>query len=134
MRTLKFRVWAKSEWDGHFSSKVFTMPEMMNGDPFDYFSDDPMNRWHMQEDIEQFTGLHDITGRELYEGDRVAYETVETVRRHNGTTLEGVIIWQEKAGRFGIREFRDGAYYSDKVRPLAQINLTYIGNIHEGEA
>jgi len=70
----------------------------------------------------QYIGLKDITGRELYEGDYIVYET------QPGVIHEGEIYWQEKGARFGIKE--KGGFHP---RAAAQINLAYIGNIYENK-
>ena len=82
---------------------------------------------------EQFTGLHDAKGREIYEGDRVRLHAAnDTLSPYFGwgELTEGdevVVEWVYAGGWFPFVATDDEPY------PLAH-NCEVIGNIHEGEA
>jgi hypothetical protein len=62
---LKFFYTDGKEW----ITKVFTLDEIMNGEPFDYISDSPFFRYYKMVDRVQYIEQHDISGEAIYEGD-----------------------------------------------------------------
>ena len=71
--------------------------------------------------LEQFTGLHDTTGKEIYEGD-----VVQCVNGH-----VGAVIWEEHDCCFNIIDYYN---CSDEYPTMAFIEgqpFKVIGNIHE---
>jgi hypothetical protein len=67
MRVIKFRFWYEGPDSKFF--RVFTLEEIMNGDPFEVMNNEPFLKNHKMTDEEQFTGLLDKNGKEIYEGD-----------------------------------------------------------------
>jgi hypothetical protein len=66
-RELKFRY---RYTDGKsWIMKVFTLAEVCNGEPFEVLSDQPLLRGYKHVGEDQYTGLTDCNGVEVYEGD-----------------------------------------------------------------
>lgn len=130
MREIKFRVWdniAKKYIDGryvsisglgllhvakHIIKNCFRPPHSRK------------NPWYI---VEQYTGLKDINGTEIYEGDIVKYYP-----RHRGVPYR--VYWADKSAKFLIgREGIIGQDLSSIMHNLdtGRIALEVIGNIHE---
>jgi len=66
--------------DGHnWIAKVFTLEEIINGDPFDVLSDSPFagsKKYKMAGRV-LFTGLKDLKDVDIYEGDIVVPENLD---------------------------------------------------------
>ena len=121
MRTIKFRVWDN---ELGFMYAGTTLEEMLQDPP----------KWRDYYVWEQFTGLHDKNGVEIYEGDRVDFNGSKYfVAIGNYEYQES---WDSSHMVFtnGIYFIKIGAYQI--LNDFNKYNMDYvevIGNIHEEE-
>lgn len=119
MREIKFRVW----WKDHRAPTIYT--------EYDFFDD----TWTSDEyiAIEQYTGLKDKNGKEIYEGD-----IVKRFKPHE--FLKGVTETEVFRIRWGIKKAGFFAYSKARKKhsqPAKRLNANdvfeVIGNIHENK-
>ena len=122
MREIKFRIYDEQ-------NKTFIYWDAVNGFPLDRVRSFSLE--YIRENTEQFTGLRDKNGKEIYEGDILAGTL--------GTAGRGASTRREKPFNFQMMWYRDGwnlsavdRYCSSTYRwyPNAD-DCTVIGNIHE---
>ena len=139
MRSLKFRVWglygdeyiyideenqaeAESYWDRGCIAILdekhivdYGTDEDGDGDGYEYCDVQEV------ETIEQYTGLKDKNGKEIYEGDILQDDSNDTA----------VVIWREHHGEWGIKWIHMGIEDSLSHRMEWGHLNEIIGNIHE---
>ncbi len=118
MRDIKFRIWdgVKNEWLA--SSNKDALPYYGFALVGEVMTVQSPPIWSLDEGniVEQFTGLKDINGREIYEGDILIDDTGEPIEYWVVKFSNGVFIG-ECAG------------VAESLFELA--NLEVVGNIHE---
>lgn len=61
--------------------KIFTLAEIMNGEPFEVLSNEPLLKQFKMVGQDQLTGLHGKMGKEIYERDIVKAVSKNTPRQ-----------------------------------------------------
>lgn len=118
-RVLKFRIWDKANKE--YMRLGATGLDARNGDVIDYYNEGNRLGGPEEYDVEQYTGLKDKNGKEIYEGDIVEIDKYGKFQ----------IIWNEWVCKFdfdkiGKRE-REEPLLSQDWEQKAKV----IGNIHE---
>jgi len=117
-RELKFRAWDKLEgkWCSFFPHRTLNI--ISDNDNKEYLFFIPQAGGH-EYSIQQYTGCHDSTNKEIYEGDILAYN------HGNGTNI-------------GYVGFTSGIFFlnysdanNDELGYLLVSNIKIIGNIFE---
>lgn len=94
MREIKFRF--RYTDGGNWIFRTYTMPEVLNGEPFEVLSDAPLLRQYKMDGWDQFTGLRDKSGREIYDGDVVAVSRCDSFSSFN----RAIIVYADNYGAF----------------------------------
>ena len=112
MREIKFRAWDKVEKKMHLKLSMFDM-RLSKVRPDDTHTD----YLHVPEraDIMQFTGLRDMNGKEIYEGDVIEFSDQNTSNSEPFTVRQAVV-------------FDGGSFYP---KPTRGEHAIVIGNIYE---
>jgi uncharacterized phage protein (TIGR01671 family) len=118
MRELKFRAWRETSGSMHRIVILdFVVGSCVCDDGLGFTLDEIV--------IEQYTGLHDKNGTEIYEGDIVRF-FFDAYGKNPGTEMIDVVMWVDGAFYFWWIEGKRGARI-DKFHGRAEV----IGNIHE---
>ncbi|WP_338217924.1 YopX family protein [Lacticaseibacillus salsurivasis] len=109
MREIKFRAWKpinsnpndmRMDYTPQFFAEDGNGLVTINGlfaSPIDYYEDsytDPSAKIVLM----QFTGMHDVNGREIYEGDILEFRDWVSTWDDSPTTLHAVVDWDERSG------------------------------------
>lgn len=121
MRELKFRVWNKdsNDWlhDCMLKETVFGCTSGYKWNSVGGFAELHPSRDHPEYTIEQYTGLKDRHGKEIYEGDIV----------DDGEGHIGKVLYNERIASFAYEWGNCGSTFMG----LYTSDMKVIGNIHE---
>lgn len=121
MREIKFRVWSKKfkQWLKPEEHVIYAD----NGDVGEVNDGELVEFIVHNTAVEQFTGLRDKNGKEIYEGDIVQFKPFPYQR--------GVVIFEGFG--FNIEGFWDSSYDCPSYAFSEGNNYEVIGNIHENQ-
>ena len=121
MREIKFRYWNEQARRYHYGQvQVLTCLSQQTTGLYDHEKDGCR--------FEQFTGLHDKNGEEIYEGDvvRDGFDSVRTIK------------WFDNLGYDGRGAMHSGFYFDETYDGIGELNYhnhmtdcEILGNIHE---
>lgn len=127
-RVLKFRAWVEARtFNGE--PKGFEYLDLYVDNENDFANFPPKN-------IEQYTGLKDKNGKEIYEGDIVGiyqeYCDLEGDKTWEELEPWGQVVYEDNKARFGI--WGDSPYEGEDKHFFDLVEgLEVIGNIHENK-
>ena len=123
MREIKFRYWNEQASRYHYGqAQVFTCLSQQTTGVYDHESDGCR--------FEQFTGLHDKNGKEIYEGDMLRDDyTDEDILIEDYS----VVVWDKKFCQWAIDNSfaKDGSSFTNLVEYFGRETFEIVGNIFE---
>ena len=122
MREIKFRYTCKRD-NGHVFSCIFTLDEIQSGAALNWLNLNFVGMFHLHR--EQFTGLHDKNGKEIYEGDIVS--------GHPYSIDPVEVYWDEGQCGFEVRWDLWSSHFINwsKEYDIGHQPFEVIGNIYE---
>lgn len=122
-REIKFRYRYTDGKNWIFQS--FTLEQIINGEPFEILSDNPMLKNYKYDGYNQYTGLKDKNCNEIYEGDVCKF-----YNKYSNKWYTHVVRYCPHLACFGLYPNMEEVwnYESDWLR---MIDTEVIGNIYE---
>ena len=148
MREIKFRSYDYDFSEQRYVMKYFSLETLLAGYGNDC-PDNPPGERVGYENIEEFTGLHDKDGKEIYEGDIIrAYTEIYGVfdvlvafdmgsfgvLNHRASQVSNPEDWEyihSKVSSYGFRLSRYSAFADGYSNIKESDKIEVIGNIHE---
>ena len=118
MREIKFRIWSKIENEYAYMKIEKEIPVFVSKSRKTVLSAYWLFKKNNKLVVEQYTGLKNIHGVEIYEGDEIEF---------NGT--KGKVEWDNNTASFRFKSYT--SIYSLAFSKYNIINIEVIGNIHE---
>ena len=138
MREIKFRVWSvddkqfvKSIYHTHTECYIFIHAMFGNPVVFSQYGEE-VELDETKYIIQQFTGCHDSTNKEIYEGD-----IVKTIYVNDPVNNIGSVIYNVETGTYRIKTSKlllpivTYRFVEDKPQGLLQVADEIVGNIFE---
>lgn len=117
-RELKFRAWVEeAKWDYY----VYNIQE--RADMAEWFGEPTVH-------IEQYTGLKDKNGTEIYEGD-IVEEEIDFNSKMTDGVFKYKVYWDSDTLTWGLEPIGFGSIHNDLWECNQSIEV--IGNIHENK-
>ena len=126
MREIKFRGidCCTGEWVYGFLHSLSEKTEIGPLGQINVFRDGkPQNVLVKGETVGEFTGIRDINGREVYEGDVVLYRWTDERFKKSPQYEKAVVEWDGRRGCWSLMGWVSVSFRSEKME--------VIGNIHE---
>lgn len=124
-RVLKFRIWDKANKE--YMVLGATGLDARNGDVIDYYNEGNRLGGPEEYDVEQYTGLKDKDGKEIYEGDII--KQLMYVFKGNEHTTTWQVRWNKEECCFELH-YLSGSLFGDSMMADDE-DYKVIGNIHE---
>lgn len=125
-RVLKFRIWDKANKE--YMVLGSTGLDARNGDVIDYYNEGNRLGGPEEYDVEQYTGLEDKDGKEIYEGD-IVEEDIDFNSKMTDGTFRYRVYWNEDELCWSLSPIGPESIHND----LWELNSSrrVIGNVHE---
>lgn len=121
----KFRAWIKTGNETYGYVKPMTIQQMIHSKKSTF----SLKQLNDLVDFEQFTGLTDVNGNEIYEGDIIKFFGAN--KKIKAKNEFGIIVY--KADRYGARF---NSIIQNKEHGYGGINIAQdivVGNVHENQ-
>lgn len=130
MRELKFRAWTRQTPSMAWSQRAVAITG--TGEQMVPIGGTYTGVWHVNDGgliIEQYTGLKDKNGREIYEGD-IVEEEIDCGDDDIDGTYRYTVVWDEDTLCWSLSP-QYGAIHEDLWETNSSVEI--VGNIHEKE-
>jgi len=126
MREIKFRAWNEEQ---RCMAKWGNIEMGCRNYPNEFITFEPIPSWSTDKyELMQFTGLHDKNGKEIYEGDILAFHQLSCFSSKHGEIYEdavAVVIWPIVCAGFTLNIIKGHLHSLDMEKG------EIIGNIYE---